>query len=250
MATVYTAIFRAVGGVGGTTVKPKLLVEWSGEEKGPRSSEVAAVLAQTPTQFPTQLVQPSRDFLYHILVGDASKGPIFLYVVVTKPQTDNSTVEALLDNMKGSLTARPDWLRLADSNRGEEPPLQAAMGSVLAEGARTVNASDGDKLSQLRSQVTQVKAVMVANVERMLERGDRLDDLMGRTEDLEQSSASFRASAARVQRSMCLKNCKWTIILIAAIVVIILIIVIVVAAETGAFKGHSSSSKTTTTPAP
>lgn len=40
-------------------------------------------------------------------------------------------------------------------------------------------------MSHLQSQVDEVKGVMTQNIERVLERGDRLEDLMDKTEELE-----------------------------------------------------------------
>lgn len=40
-------------------------------------------------------------------------------------------------------------------------------------------------MSQIRNQVEDVKQIMLANVEKVIERGDRLDDLLTKTENLE-----------------------------------------------------------------
>jgi len=51
----------------------------------------------------------------------------------------------------------------------------------------------GDQISTLQSQVEEVKGVMTQNIERVLERGERLEDLMDKTNDLEASvSYCFR----------------------------------------------------------
>lgn len=42
-----------------------------------------------------------------------------------------------------------------------------------------------DKVQALRSQVDGVKDIMTQNVDRILARGERLDDLMGKSEDLQ-----------------------------------------------------------------
>lgn len=50
-----------------------------------------------------------------------------------------------------------------------------------------VGGASNDALSTLQSQVEEVKGVMVKNIESVLERGERLDDLMDKTTDLEAS---------------------------------------------------------------
>ncbi len=44
---------------------------------------------------------------------------------------------------------------------------------------------DVNQVQSLQSQVDGVKDIMTQNVDRILARGERLDDLMGKTEDLE-----------------------------------------------------------------
>lgn len=48
-----------------------------------------------------------------------------------------------------------------------------------------------DNMSQLRSQVDEVKGVMTQNIEKVLERGERLDDLMDKTTELEASVSKW-----------------------------------------------------------
>lgn len=85
---------------------------------------------------------------------------------------------------------------------------------------------------------------MTENVERVLARGDRLEDLLDKTEDLESSSSQFRNHAQRVQRKMCCKNAKWNIICSLIVVIVITLIIIVILYEANVF----SPSPTTTTP--
>lgn len=76
---------------------------------------------------------------------------------------------------------------------------------------------------------------MTANVELVLARGERLEDLIDKSEDLESSSSQFRNHAKQVKRKMCCKNAKWTIIGISTVVIAIIIIIFVILYNTGVF---------------
>ncbi|XP_069037730.1 vesicle-associated membrane protein 8-like isoform X2 [Lepisosteus oculatus] len=66
----------------------------------------------------------------------------------------------------------------------------------MEQGAIKVGES---RVKTLQSEVNGVKEIMTKNVERILERGERLDDLMGKTEDLQaDEKEAIKASETRV----------------------------------------------------
>ncbi|KAM9822919.1 vesicle-associated membrane protein 8 [Syngnathus typhle] len=81
-----------------------------------------------------------------------------------------------------------------------------------------------DKMAALRNEVDGVKNIMTQNVDRILARGERLDDLVGKSEDLQDGAKHFKHTSHKVARSYWWKNVK----LIVAIVVVVLIIVLII----------------------
>ena len=53
-------------------------------------------------------------------------------------------------------------------------------------------AGTSDKVQMVRNEVDRVKDIMVANVETLMDRGERLELLVDKTENLSQHSVSFR----------------------------------------------------------
>ncbi|OZC09944.1 Synaptobrevin [Onchocerca flexuosa] len=92
-----------------------------------------------------------------------------------------------------------------------------------------------DSLATIRQQVESVKTVMNNNMQRVLERGEQLENIEDRTEALTQLSQNFQWTAQRVQRRMCVKNAKWTIIIIACVMVIVAAIILIVLNNFGVF---------------
>ncbi|XP_062596666.1 vesicle-associated membrane protein 8-like isoform X1 [Saccostrea cucullata] len=101
----------------------------------------------------------------------------------------------------------------------------------------------GDHVSALRSQVDDVKNVMTQNIERVLDRGERLENLIDKTEELEASSSQFQKTAKKIRKKYWWKNTKMMIIIGVVVFVILIVIVILILNGTGVFKGDS---KTTT----
>ncbi|KAF7217434.1 vesicle-associated membrane protein 8 [Nothobranchius furzeri] len=90
--------------------------------------------------------------------------------------------------------------------------------------------SSSAKMDQVQSQVNEVKVILKDNINKVLERGDRLDDLINKTDDLQASADSFQKTSTRVARKYWWKNIKMMII-IGVIVAIILILIILAATK-------------------
>nr|XP_046231980.1 vesicle-associated membrane protein 8 isoform X1 [Scatophagus argus]XP_046231981.1 vesicle-associated membrane protein 8 isoform X2 [Scatophagus argus] len=86
------------------------------------------------------------------------------------------------------------------------------------------------KIDQVQSQVNEVKVILKDNISKVLERGDRLDDLIDKTGDLQASADSFQRTSTRVARKYWWKNIKMMII-IGVIVLIIVILIILFATK-------------------
>jgi len=102
-----------------------------------------------------------------------------------------------------------------------------------------------DRVGQLRGQVDEVRGVMSQNIERVMERGERLDDLVDKTGNLEQNAVKFRQTSRKVKRKMWWKNTKMTLILIVVVIAIILIIIFSVVPMGGGGGGGGGDTPTT-----
>ncbi|CAB1432103.1 unnamed protein product [Pleuronectes platessa] len=83
-----------------------------------------------------------------------------------------------------------------------------------------------DKVQTLKDQVDGVKNIMTENVDRILARGERLDDLMGKSEDLQAGAQHFKQTSVKVARSYWWKNVKMVVVIVVIVLIIILIIIL------------------------
>ncbi|PRP80471.1 synaptobrevin domain-containing protein [Planoprotostelium fungivorum] len=89
-----------------------------------------------------------------------------------------------------------------------------------------------DKINKIKNEIDETKNVMVANIEKVLERGERIELLVDKTEDLNRNALQFKKSSTALKRAMWFKNVK----LMAAIIITVLIIIfIIVLASCGGF---------------
>ncbi|XP_034628787.1 vesicle-associated membrane protein 8-like [Trachemys scripta elegans] len=91
------------------------------------------------------------------------------------------------------------------------------------------NRKSGDiVISTLQIQVDDVKNVITQNVDKVLQRAEKLSDLVDRTDDLQIAAHSFQKTTTKISRKMWWKNAKMMII-IGVILLIILIFIILLA---------------------
>lgn len=84
--------------------------------------------------------------------------------------------------------------------------------------------ADSKKLQQTQAQVDEVVGIMRTNVEKVLERDQKLSELDDRADALQQGASQFEQQAGRLKRKFWWKDIKMCIIL--AVVVLILLFII------------------------
>jgi len=76
-----------------------------------------------------------------------------------------------------------------------------------------------DKIGNVQKKVDETKKIMVENIERVLDRGERIELLVSRTEHLEDSSYKFARSSTALKWQMWFCNVKLWIVLIVVLVI-------------------------------
>nr|XP_028597504.1 vesicle-associated membrane protein 3 [Podarcis muralis] len=88
------------------------------------------------------------------------------------------------------------------------------------------SAPGSSRLHQTQNQVDEVVDIMRVNVDKVLERDEKLSVLDDRVDALQAGAAQFETNAAKLKRKYWWKNCKMWAILIAVVVVLLIIIIV------------------------
>mmetsp|Transcript_14449 Transcript_14449/g.27549 ORF Transcript_14449/g.27549 Transcript_14449/m.27549 type:complete len:226 (+) Transcript_14449:83-760(+) len=111
------------------------------------------------------------------------------------------------------------------SKYGHDVPQRAIAFSLNEEFSRVIAdrmnyyndaGSHVDGLSAVRDQIEDVKGVMVENIEKVLERGEKIELLVDKTDRLNQQAFRFKSSSRELRRSIWWGNAKWAMFLTAA----------------------------------
>ncbi|KAK3372037.1 synaptobrevin-domain-containing protein [Podospora didyma] len=86
--------------------------------------------------------------------------------------------------------------------------------------------SGNAKTQELQATIDDTVKIMKKNIETVTDRGEKLDTLQDKTDNLATSAQGFRRGANRVRKQMWWKDMKMRMCLIAGIIILILVIVI------------------------
>ncbi|KAM7161043.1 vesicle-associated membrane protein 1-like [Macrochelys suwanniensis] len=108
-------------------------------------------------------------------------------------------------------------------------PTQGAGGSTIPGAGGPpppTNVTSNRRLQQTQAQVDEVVDIMRVNVDKVLERDQKLSELDNRADALQAGASQFETSAAKLKRKYWWKNCKMMIILgiVCAVILIVMII--------------------------
>ncbi|CAH1246883.1 vesicle-associated membrane protein 7-like [Branchiostoma lanceolatum] len=233
MAILYSCISR------GTTVLAD-----STSASGNFREIVSGILPNIPTRNNTKTTYTVQNNKIHVVVENG-----IIYLCAADASFDSKRPFAFLQDVKqrftsGSLASRAITASPFELNRDFQPILAEKMEQFSKPGAA------GDQLSMLQSQVNEVTGVMSQNIEKVLARGDRLDDLMEKTDDLEASADTFKKTARRVKKKYFWKNAKMMIILSVVVLVVLVILTLIILFSTGVINTGGGGGDSSTTVAP
>ncbi|XP_019173768.1 PREDICTED: vesicle-associated membrane protein 711-like [Ipomoea nil] len=79
---------------------------------------------------------------------------------------------------------------------------------------------NADRINRIKGEISQVRDVMIENIDKVLERGDRLELLVDKTENMQGNTFRFRKQARQFRSTVWWRNVK----LIVAVIVVLLVI--------------------------
>ncbi|CAK9436853.1 uncharacterized protein LODBEIA_P13750 [Lodderomyces beijingensis] len=94
---------------------------------------------------------------------------------------------------------------------------------------QTTGEQSNSRTAAIQAQIDDTVGVMRDNINKVAERGERLDSIENKTDNLAISAQGFRRGANRVRKDMWWKDFKMRICLIIAVIIVIIVIVVPIA---------------------
>ncbi|KAM1044416.1 hypothetical protein EV2_036548 [Malus domestica] len=149
----------------------------------------------------------------------------FTYCVVAVEAVGRQVPIAFLERIKEDFTGRYGGGKAATAVANS---LNKEFGSKLKEHMQYCvdHPEEISKLSKVKAQVSEVKGVMMENIEKVLDRGEKIELLVDKTENLRSQAQDFRQQGTQMRRKMWFQNMKIKLIVLGILIALILIIVL------------------------
>ncbi|XP_022771420.1 putative vesicle-associated membrane protein 726 [Durio zibethinus] len=156
----------------------------------------------------------------------------FTYCVVAVESAGRQVPIAFLERIKEDFTKRYGGGKAATAPANS---LSKEFGPKLKEHMQYCidHPEEISQIAKVKAQVSEVKGVMMENIEKVLDRGEKIELLVDKTENLHSQAQDFRQQGTKMRRKMWLQNMKIKLIVLGILIALILIIVLSVC---GGFK--------------
>ncbi|CAL4897361.1 unnamed protein product [Urochloa decumbens] len=157
---------------------------------------------------------------FNFLVADG-----YAYCVVATESAGRQIPMAFLEMIKEDFNKRYAGGKAATATANS---LSRDFGPRLGDQMQycTDHPEEVSRLSKVKAQVDQVKGIMMENIDKVIDRGESIDGLVTRTEQLHDQASDFRQQGARVRRKMWYQNMKIKLIVLGIVIALILIIIL------------------------
>ncbi|KAK8557579.1 hypothetical protein V6N12_009808 [Hibiscus sabdariffa] len=133
----------------------------------------------------------------------------YTYCVVAVESAGRQVPIAFLERIKEDFTKRYAGGKAANASANS---LSKEFGPKLKEHMQYCidHPEEISKIAKVKAQVSEVKGVMMENIEKVLDRGEKIEILVDKTENLRSQAQDFRQQGTRMRRKMWLQNMKKT----------------------------------------
>ena len=179
-----------------------------------------------------QILTQADTHIYYIADGptaNATNGPGLTYLCIARAPLSRRIPFAFL------LEAKTAFLRAYDPTNTDFSSLpaygtaafNARLKSLMRDAADPSRHPDsgGDAFAHVQREMDSVKGVMTQNIERVLERGERIDLLVDKTDRLGGSASDFRVRSRGLRRRMWWKNVRLMTLLVVVLLFLAYLVV-------------------------
>ncbi|XP_065058360.1 vesicle-associated membrane protein 7-like [Rhopilema esculentum] len=168
----------------------------------------------------SKMTYTHANYLFHYIIEKQ-----ITYLCITDDDFERSKAFSFLSEVKKR------FLRTYQARAQTALPyaMQSEFSRVLASQMRhysdPMTSRETSSMTRVEEELDELKGIMVKNIDSIVQRGERLELLVEKTEDLNATSLTFKKSSRGLARAMCIKNIK-LIILISIIGIVVIYFIV------------------------
>ncbi|KAF0973640.1 hypothetical protein FDP41_008067 [Naegleria fowleri] len=162
------------------------------------------------------LTQGSLNFHYKVVDNK------YIFVVCADSECPLRICYNFLDDLE------TQFKRQGFDNEGLSNSHFKPISNIIKDRMAHYNNLENDKIYKLKNQIDATKDVMISNIDKVIERGERLDVLAEKTDELQDHAFTFKTKSKKLKNTM-----KKRIILLALILIVIFVIIVLIAVFAG-----------------
>uniref|UniRef100_A0A060T670 Synaptobrevin homolog YKT6 n=1 Tax=Blastobotrys adeninivorans TaxID=409370 RepID=A0A060T670_BLAAD len=198
-----------------------VVLEWADEQSTPADKELALVVLDRMSQdgeSKQSYIHEMRT-VHHLSRAGSDRFPNgFVCIAVCDSSTERKIAFTyLLSVEKEVASTSASELLLGDG-------VKKRIVGKIPELASRAESGEGDAGVQARKELEQVKHIMVENIERVLERGERINLLVSKTDRMNTNSAQFRKRTVVVRRKMWWQNVKMATLFVVILIAVMYLV--------------------------
>lgn len=155
---------------------------------------------------------------FNFLVEDG-----YAYCVVAKESVGKQISIAFLERVRADFKKRYGG---GKADTAVAKSLNKEFGPIMKEHMKYIieHADEIDKLLKVKAQVSEVKSIMLDNIDKAIDRGENLTNLNYKAETLRNSAQDFKKTGNQIRRKMWYQNMKIKLVVLGILLLLVLVI--------------------------
>uniref|UniRef100_A0A2P2JF25 Vesicle-associated membrane protein 724 n=2 Tax=Rhizophora mucronata TaxID=61149 RepID=A0A2P2JF25_RHIMU len=155
---------------------------------------------------------------FNFLVEDG-----YVYCVVAKESVSKQISIAFLERMKADFKKRYGG---GKAGTAVAKSLNKEFGPIMKEHMKYIidHAEEIEKLLKVKAQVSEVKSIMLGNIDQAIQRGETLTNIADKAENLHDQAQMYKQQGTQIRRKMWYQNMKIKLVVLGILLLLVLII--------------------------
>lgn len=189
------------------------------EQKGNFKSIARQIVDKLPSKT-TKVSYNYDSYMFHIM---SDKG--IIYLCMSEKDFGNRLAFNFMEDIKERFEAQYGTGGEKMKSSSAELVLQRDFGSILKTQMDFFsNNPEADKVKLVKHKIEETKNIMVDNIEKVLDRGEKIELLVDKTDELEETAQDFRFKSRNLARTMWFRNVKLIILLVVLVLIIAFVV--------------------------